>query len=57
VPAERFRLVSRFDSLGSGLHILSSPTASTAANAYDIVSYRKDGKRHHLDSQNIMFLG
>ena len=56
VPAERFRLVSRFDSLGSGLHILSSPDGIHWRLTHtNIVSYRKDGKRHHLDSQNIMF--
>ncbi len=52
----RFRLVCRFGSLGRGLHILSSPDGvHWRVTHTNIVSYRADEKRHHLDSQNIMF--
>ncbi len=55
-PAERFRLVCRFGSLGRGLHILSSSDGIHWHLTHtNIVSYRADDKRHHLDSQNIMF--
>jgi hypothetical protein len=55
-PAERFRLACRFDSLGQGVHILSSPDGiHWRVTHTNIVNYREDGKRHHLDSQNIVF--
>lgn len=54
--AERFRLACRFDSLGKGVHILSSPDGIHWALTHtNITTYRDDGKRHHLDSQNIVF--
>jgi len=55
-PAERFRLACRFESLGKGVHILSSPDGIRWTLTHtNITSYREDGKRHHLDSQNIVF--
>ncbi len=53
---ERFRLVCRFGSLGEGLHIMSSPDGiHWRVTHKSIVTYRQEDKRHHLDSQNIMF--
>ena len=55
-PAERFRLACRFGSLGQGVHILSSPDGiHWRVTHTNIVSYRAEGKLHHLDSQNIVF--
>jgi hypothetical protein len=55
-PAERFRLACRFESLGKGVHILSSPDGIHWVLTHtNITNYREDGKRHHLDSQNIVF--
>jgi hypothetical protein len=55
-PAERFRLACRFGSLGQGVHILSSPDGiHWRVTHTNIVNYRTDEKRHHLDSQNIVF--
>ena len=55
-PAERFRMVCRFGSLGQGLHILSAPDGlHWRVTHTNIVTYRVDEKHHHLDSQNIMF--
>jgi hypothetical protein len=55
-PAQRFRLACRFGELGRGLHILSSPDGiHWSVTHTNIVSYKTEGKRHHLDSQNIVF--
>ena len=55
-PAERFRLACRFESLGKGVHILSSPDGIHWTLTHtNITNYREDGKGHHLDSQNIVF--
>lgn len=54
--AERFRLACRFDSLGKGVHLLSSPDGVHWTLTHtNITNYREDGKGHHLDSQNIVF--
>ena len=55
-PAERFRLACRFEVLGKGVHLLSSPDGIHWTLTHtNITYYREDGKRHHLDSQNIVF--
>ncbi len=55
-PNERFRLACRFEVLGKGVHILSSPDGiHWSVTHTNITSYREDAKRHHLDSQNIVF--
>lgn len=55
-PNERFRLACRFEVLGKGVHILSSPDGIHWSLTHtNITSYREDAKRHHLDSQNIVF--
>ncbi len=57
LPAERFRMLCRFGGIGAeGLHILSSTDGiHWRITRKSICTYRTDDKRHHLDSQNIMF--
>lgn len=53
---QRFRMACRFGAFGKGVHILSSPDGiHWRATHTNIVSYREEAKRHHLDSQNIVF--
>jgi len=54
--AERFRMFCRFGAIGPGLHILSSPDGIRWQVTHkSIITFREEGKRHHLDSQNILF--
>lgn len=53
----RYRMLCRFDAIGAeGLHILSSSNGvHWRVTHKGICTYRTQDKRHHLDSQNIMF--
>ena len=56
-PEHRFRMLCRFGAIGApGLHILSSSNGIHWQLTHkSICTFRDEGKRHHLDSQNIMF--
>jgi hypothetical protein len=55
-PEQRFRMACRFGALGMGLHVLSSPDGIHWTPTHtNIVRQRPEEKRHHLDSQNIVF--
>jgi len=55
-PEQRFRMVSHFDALGAGIHILSSGDGiHWQVTHRSILNYRPMAKGHHLDSQNVIF--
>lgn len=58
-PAERLRMVNRFREQGgdsTGVNIMSSSDGIHWKMTHqDVITSRRDGKIHHLDSQNVMF--
>lgn len=53
---ERFRLVCRFGPEGEGLRVYSSGDGIHWKLTHpSVITYRSEDKRHHLDSQNVIF--